>query len=160
MMEFRKYRVGELLDDLDGHDFCEEVKVKLANGEIVDLLGVQYVNACIGGDDIVYLCEADPIRKKYLKRVSMFVDFCNEILDVCNETYKKLDREFDGDFDNCDIIDIEDQIARSCDDWFKWLKLDIKYEPGCGTEDELYFKIEVLEKWLKKQEIPKEVPVF
>lgn len=159
-MEFRKYRVGELLDDLDGHDYCREVKIKLANGEVKNIEGVNFINGCIGGDDIIYLCEVDPIRKKHYKRVEMFVNFCNEIMDVCKKTYKKLDCTFDGDFDNCDILDIENEIAKSCDEWFRWLKLDIKYEPGCGSEDELYFKIGVLEKWLKREEIPKEVPVY
>ena len=90
----------------------------------------------------------------------IFVEFCNNILDVCNKTYKQLDHMFDGDFDPMDILHIENEIAKSCDDWFRWLKLDIKYEPGCGTEEELYFKIGILESWLERKEIPKEVPVF
>jgi hypothetical protein len=159
-MEYRKYTVGELLDDLDGHDYDTEVKIKLPSGESKEISGAYFINACIGGDNIFYLCEEDPIRREYAKRVSMFIDFCENILDICQQTYYKLDSEFDGDFDNCDILNIQNEIAKSCDDWFKWLKLDIKHEPGCGSEEELFFKIRVLKKWLERKEIPKEVPFY
>ena len=156
------YNVSEILEDLEGHEGIadREIKIKLADGSVREIAGFEFRNACIGGDDIIYLCEEDPIRKEYFKRVKMFVEFCNDILDVCNKTYKQLDYMFDGDFDPMDILHIENEIAKSCDDWFRWLKLDIKYEPGCGTEEELYFKIGVLESWLERKEIPKEVPVF
>ena len=154
------YTVAECLDDLDGHNLDRIIKIKLCNGEVKTIDGVEFLNSCIGGDDIIYLKELDPIRAEYERRVEMFIDFCEKIISVCEKTYEDLDKEFNGDFDNCDILDIENEIAKSCDDWFRWLKLDIKYEPGCGSVDELFFKIEVLNKWLKGSEIPKEVPTF
>lgn len=154
------YQIWEILEDLDGHPEDREIKIKLKDGTILDIDGIQFRNACIGGDDIIYVKELDPIRKEHEKRVEMFLEFCDQILNVCDKTYHKLKRVFDDDFDNYDILTIENEIAKSCDDWFRWLKLDIKYEPGCGSEDELYFKINVLKKWLDQKEIPKEVPVF
>lgn len=155
-----EYNVGFALDDLDGHEHDRIIKIKLADGTVKDIDGIQFLNACIGGDDIIYITELDPIRSDYEESVQVFIDFVEEILEKCNKHYHIGEQKLKDNFDCCFILDIQNEIAKECDNWFKWLKLDIKYEPGCGSEDEVYFKINILKTWLKGGKIPKEVPTF
>lgn len=149
------YNVSEILEDLDGHEGIgdREIKIKLADGSVREIAGFEFRNACIGGDDIIYIKEENPLKMKYEKDIRIFLSFARRILKVCQEEYDK--QSGNDDFDPAEIFDIENEIAKQADFYIRRCKLEkevIKrlgfFEPGTGSEYEASDKLEVLEKFI------------
>lgn len=148
------YNVGFCLDDLNGHPSDRVIKIKLSNGETRDIDGLQFANACIGGDDIIYIKEIDPLKEAWGRGIEDFVQFAEKIMKVCSDEYHRMSLE-DDDYDPCDILHIENEIAKTADFYIKKCNLqkyvkDIVgyYEPGAGDTDEVYAKIRVLKDYM------------
>lgn len=151
------YEVNDLLDALAKHELDREVKIKLADGSIHEINGLQFLHSCIGGDDILYITERDPLREKYEGMVEAFLDFADTIITKCDAYYYYLNRNFEKDYDPTVIYSLQNELGVECDTWFKTLKLDIKYESGIESEEELSDKLYVLRCWLKGKDIPKDI---
>ena len=151
------YEVIDLLDDLDGHDANTEIQIQLADGTKKKVAGVCFINSCIGGDNIIYITEKNPLREKYEERVEAFIDFADIIIKECDAYYHYLNKNFEEDYDPSIIFHLQNELGKECDTWFKTLKLDIKYEVGVGSEEELSDKLYVLRCWLKGKDIPKDI---
>lgn len=146
------YTVDELLYDLDGHDGNHEVKIKLNDGTVKDIAGINFINIIVGGDDVLYITEADLIRDKYLKEVEAFYCTMKELISNLDELNAKCINA-NPDFDNDFILDMKYTIATTCDSYFKALNLDIKYEEGCGSDEELHDKLNILNNWIKRKKL-------
>ena len=149
------YNVSELLEDLDGHEGIadRQIKIKLSDGSVKEIAGFEFRNACIGGDDIIYIKEENPLKVKYGEDIRRFVSFAEKILDVCVTEYGKWIN--DDDFDSAEILDIENEIAIQSDFYIRKCKLEeevIKevgfYEPGTGGDEEVFSKIKVLKRFI------------
>ena len=150
------FTVDDMLYDLDGHDGSYEMKIKLDDGTIKEIEGIQFRNIIANGDDILYIRESSPLRKKFQKEITIFVEYIEAAirnLNIIEKGCLKNNEDFDSEF----ICEIKNVIARNCDLYFKELKLDIEYDIGCGSDKELEIKLGVLKSWLNRDKIPKDI---
>lgn len=141
-----EFTVFDMLDDLDGH--CEDHKmmIKLSDGSIHQIAGIEFRNACIGGDDILYIKEVDPLWKKYGEEVSALVNHLYKIIDPI--------------FNMLDDIKIDDTswigdmlliIDQRCEEWLDELNIQHEYKQPFedSTYNSMFEKIEELDKWVR-----------
>lgn len=149
------FTVNDMLYDLDGHNGEHEIKIKLDDGTIKEIDGIQFRNIIANGDDILYIRELSPIRARFQKEIKNFVEYMEPIIENLNiiEGLSRSNEDFDGDF----IYEIKNTIARNCDSYFAKLQLDIRYDIGCGSNRELEIKLDVLKTWLNRGKIPKDI---
>ena len=149
------YDVSEILEDLKGHEGVpdRQIKIKLNDGTIKEIEGIQFLNACIGGDDVIYIKEMNPLIRDWGEGIKDFVNFANKIMSVCEkESFEHID---DDDYDSGDVIHIENEIAKLADFYIKKCNLQEKvkeewgyYEVGAGETDEVYAKLKVLKHFI------------
>ena len=150
------FTVNDMLYDLDGHDGDYEMKIKLDDGTIKEIEGIQFRNIIANGDDILYIRELSPLRERFQKEIKIFLEYIEATirnLNVIEKGCLKNNEDFEGEF----IYEIKNSIAKNCDSYFKDLKLDIKYDVGCGSDKELEIKLGVLKSWLNRDKIPKDI---
>lgn len=147
--------VEDMLDLLEGHDWDREIKLKLHDGRIKEIEGFKFRNACVGGDDIIYIVEKNPLREKYGEEIRELTDFTESILKFCEaENLKGLAKygdNWDGDY----IKTIMIGLCNEMDFYIKKCKLERYvekklgyYEEGCGCDDEAYIKLDVLQSFI------------
>lgn len=146
------YNVAEILEDLDGHELDTVIKIKLNDGTIKEISGFQFINGCIGGDNIIYIKEENPLKKKWGKGIKNFLKLAGKVMTVCEEEYHRITEEEGDDADPCDILDIMNEVAKLADFYIDKCNLKEKvkeeygfYEHGAGDTDEIYAKINVLQ---------------
>lgn len=149
------FTVNDMLYDLDGHNGEHEIKIKLDDGTIKEIEGIQFKNIIANGDDILYIRELSPIRARFQKEIKIFLEYIEPTIENLNiiEGFSRNNEDFDGDF----IYEIKNTIARNCDLYFTKLELDIEYDIGCGSDKELEVKLDVLRTWLNRGKIPKDI---
>lgn len=150
------FTVNDMLYDLDGHNGEHEIKIKLDDGTIKEIDGIQFRNIIADGDDVLYIKELTPLRKRFQKEIEIFLDNIEGViknLKIIDNACTKNNANFDSDF----IYEIMVCIARTCDWYFKALQLDIRYDIGCGSDKELKIKLDVLRTWLNRGKIPKDI---
>jgi len=143
-MDYINYEVQDILKALDGHESDRIIKIKLADGTTLPVAGIEFRNACIGGDDILYVKELDPLWIQYHKEVKSVAYHLHSVakeLD-CAIKSKALD---DTDWALSSMI----FVAQECDYWLDKLKIKHEFEPGTGPDNEIFDKIKLLEKWVK-----------
>lgn len=145
------YDVSVILEELKGHEGApdREIKIKLDDGTVREIDGFQFKNACIGGDDIIYIKEISPLKREWKKPIESFLEFGDKIMNVCELEYDK--HCDDEDYDTMDILHIENEIAKLADFYITRCNLQEKvkeewgyYEPGAGDTDEVFAKLRVL----------------
>lgn len=149
------YNVAEILDDLDGHELDTVIKIKLNDGTIKEIAGFQFINGCIGGDNIIYIKERNILKENWGRSINHFLRLADRIMNVCEEEYEKVTDEDGDDSDPCDILDMMNQIAKTADFYIDKcnLKENVEkeygyYEIGAGDPDEIYAKIRVLKNFM------------
>ena len=147
--------VADMLDWLEGHDWDREIKIKLHDGSIKEVEGVQFRNVCVGGDDIIYIVEKNPLREKYRQSISELVEFVEQVFEVCEHEDAKGKKRYGDDFDNYHILGAYFYLCREMDFYIEKCNLQKKieerfgrYDPGCGETDEAYTKLEVLKDFI------------
>lgn len=136
------YNVLEMLEDLDGHELDTVIKIKLNDGTIKEIAGFQFINGCIGGDDIIYIKEEN-LWDKYHNEVGVTICNMKEIIKLLKRV---VEHKYVNDPDwalECII-----RVAEECDYWLNKLNIEHDFEPLTGPEYEVIDKIELLSKWL------------
>ena len=151
------YNIGNLVFDLDGHEHESDrkIKIKLADGTIKEIEGFEFRNACIGGDDIIYIKELNPMKEAWGKGITDFVRLADKLMEICENEYEAITLNDDDDADPCDILHMENEIAKIADFYIQKCNLEKYveerygyYEPGAGDTDEVYAKIGVLKNFM------------
>lgn len=151
------YNIRELLEDIDGHENTpnRQIKIKLADGTIKDIDGFEFYNVIVGGDDVIYIKEANPLKEEWRDDIKQFIIFSEKIMKVCEEEYERV--SVDEDYDTSDILDIENEIAKLSDFYIKKCHLEKEvekrygcdYNVGAGDTDEVYAKINTLKAFIR-----------
>ena len=147
--------VIDMMDCLEGHDFDREIKIKLHDGSVKEVEGVSFINACVGGDDIIYIVERNPLRVKYEEEIRELTDFVEKVFKLCEtETLKGFAKHGD-DWDDDYIKTVMIGLCKEMDFYIKKCKLEKYvekqvgyYEEGCGGEDEAFIKLNVLQSFI------------
>lgn len=149
------YNVSEMLEDLDGHELDTVIKIKLNDGTIKEIAGFQFINGCIGGDNIIYIKEENQLKQSWGKGITNFLRLADKIMVICEEEYQRELKEEGDDADPCDILDIMNGVAKIADFYIDKCNLGEKvkeeygfYEHGAGDTDEVYAKIYVLKNFM------------
>lgn len=137
-----KYTVLECINDLDGHELDREIKIKLANGEIRKIDGMQFINACIGGDDVIYIVEDNELYNE----LKTHIGYIEQIVKTCNVVINK-SKHIDEDWTRETLI----VLAREIDFWLDEFNIKHNYGPLTGPGNEIVYKIEILKKYLNKR---------
>lgn len=145
------FNVSDMLDLLDGHDQDREIKIKLCDGTTKNIAGFCFRNACIGGDDIIYIEEENPLKVKYGEEIYDLVIFIESIFDLCRDEQVRLEKKYKDDCDDAYVKTVMIGLCQEMDWYIKKCKLEKKviekigfFEPRCGSDDEAYIKLEVL----------------
>lgn len=69
------YTVSELLCDLEGHESepKREIKIKLKDGTVKNIEGINYRSIYADGDEIIYITERDDIWEDNKKELEIFL---------------------------------------------------------------------------------------
>ena len=143
-MEYLDYEVRDVLKALDNHDKDRIVKIKLADGSVKQIGGLEFRSSSIGGDDIIYVTEVDPLYVKYGEQVLELVKHLYNVAKTCTNAINSNildDTEW--------AIDAIINVAKECDYWLKELKIEHDFDPLTGPDEEIFDKIELLEKWVR-----------
>ena len=138
------YTVSECLDDLDGHELDRVIRIKLANGDVKIVDGIQFLNASIGGDDIIYIKELDPLWVKYHNEVLYFVKKAQVLSEYLISIIECGDKYEDTDF----ALDMIITLAREVDHWLNVLKIEHDFEILTGPDNEIVDKLKLLDDWV------------
>lgn len=143
-MEYLDYEVNDMLEALEGHESDRAIKIKLADGSIKQIAGLEFRNACIGGDDVIYVTEVDPLYLQYGDEVQELIKHLYNVAKTCSNAIKS---NALGDTDWA--LDAIMRVAEECDYWLMCLKIKHDFEPLTGADEEIFDKIELLEKWVR-----------
>lgn len=143
-MNYLDYKVKDMLDTLNGHESDKIMKIKLADGTVLPIAGIQFRNACIGGDDILYVRELDPLWVEYHEEVEAVAYNLHSVARELNCAIRSRVLT-DTDW----ALDGMIRVAQECDYWLDKLNIKHNFEPLTGPDNEIFDKIELLNKWVK-----------
>lgn len=146
-----EFTVSDLQKCLDGYENDIVVKIKLCDGTTKDIAGFSFRNACIGGDNIIYIEEVNPLKIKYGSEIEELTVFAEQIFEVCEKEEIKGNRKYRDEFDNSYILGVIIEICKEMDYYIRKCKLEniVRerigfFESGCGSHEEALMKLDIL----------------
>lgn len=140
-MDYLEYNVGDMLNIFKGLDKDTIVKIKLDDGNIIDIGQIAYNKK---KEDIVYIEEIDKQWLEYHKTAKEIVDSMNPIVKYLNRIIESnIIEDTDWALDCIMIVAIE------CDYWLNKLGIEHDLGPGTGADNEIVEKLILLEEWVR-----------